>query len=626
VAIICYALPNTKPIFDRWRKLFTALLLVCPICGLLMGGGQLASTLLLIASHEGEGGAFFTIVAMLVSVVPVFFIPTILRSSMMAMGNLGARISQLGRDLGGGITRGIRSSEIGQDIQRRTNKRYFDRAAAKIEKLAAKRGGLDKLSDRQRRQLRRYNTSYNRLEYENVRAGGGTEHMKPGTALYESMMENVRSEEFDRDVTGRQNVIKSGNFDSIASPGSKVNGNDDKALSGELDEYLQGIVVPGNLSEAQVEEYVRNAQAIVNTLSDRGTSGARTKVMDSLSRVISENRDKLKGVSGSEKSRLVRTLGALAARISSKYGKIYKGDLPGSAAMLNDIANGDFSKADTFERVQDYDIDGKEAGAHWRSTAYTSSGLDGLNEDSYSKLKTSGLSSIYDGIIDGDVTGGRLQEVARLTDRVLSSDIYTPEGGARQYMERIIDAAYASGAHGDGGRTQGSMVIGRSSANAANHILDQIQRAGTWDSLGDSQDYYSRLISNVQDALAHDGATMQGANELREALRIAQEKQFPGIQADLIRGGTEMPDEGVVQRVPHGDRPLVETPSDTTNTRTMRRELPFGVRKDERGRWVHQEGSHIRPLDADEMREVEEILANNRRADMEDSSNGLILP
>lgn len=74
--------------------MFTGLLLVYPICGLLMGGGQFASTLLLLTAHNNDDvGTFFTIVAMLVAVVPFFMIPSILRNSMVAMGNLGVKIS-----------------------------------------------------------------------------------------------------------------------------------------------------------------------------------------------------------------------------------------------------------------------------------------------------------------------------------------------------------------------------------------------------------------------------------------------------------------------------------------------------------------------------------------------------
>lgn len=418
VAIICYALPNTKAFFDRWRKLFTSLLLVYPICGVMMGGGQFASTLLLKTGGSGDAGAIFTIVALLIAVVPFFFIPSILRASMTAMGNLGMRIAQFGRGIGGGITRGIRNSEIGRDVQRRANMHYFDRAAQKLEKRAKHLGGINKLSKRQRARLGRYNASYNRLGFEELRAGGVDARIKQGTPLYESMAENARSEQFDKDVSGRQNLIKNGGFKSIISPTGNVNGNDDAALSTELDEYLKRIVNAQTLgyNDDQVDEYVKSAQAIINTLSDRGTSGARSKVMNSISQAMSSNATALTGASGEELKRLTRTFGSLASRISGKYGKPYKSDNPEWAAMLGDIAKGNFSAASTFKMAKDFDIDGNVTGRHLRSTMYSGSGLDGINTEDFSKLKTSGLSNILAGIQEGDITGEKLQEVARLSN------------------------------------------------------------------------------------------------------------------------------------------------------------------------------------------------------------------
>ena len=111
IAIVCYALPNTKSIFDKWLKMFEGLLLVYPICGILIGGGQFASALLISAG--GGTNFFYDLVAMLVSVVPFFLVPSILKSSMAAMGNLGLRVSQFGQNLGHRMNAGIRNSEWG---------------------------------------------------------------------------------------------------------------------------------------------------------------------------------------------------------------------------------------------------------------------------------------------------------------------------------------------------------------------------------------------------------------------------------------------------------------------------------------------------------------------------------
>lgn len=142
VAVVCYALPNTKSFFDRWKKMLMALLMVYPICGLLMGGGQYASALLLSVgtSSGGEMQWFYAITAMLVKVVPFFLVPSLLRGSLSLMGNLGAKVSAFGNGLRGGITRGVRGSRAYQEHQaeeqRRVNLRRDQRIANRLNRRA----------------------------------------------------------------------------------------------------------------------------------------------------------------------------------------------------------------------------------------------------------------------------------------------------------------------------------------------------------------------------------------------------------------------------------------------------------------------------------------------------------
>ncbi len=132
VAIICYALPNTKNIFSRWWKIFSALLLVYPICGALMGGGQFASKLLLANVSESTG-FFYILIAMLIQTVPFFFVPSILKSSMAAMGNLGMKLSSLGRSLSRGTTGLVRKSDGYKYRVARTQARSAKRALSRQE-------------------------------------------------------------------------------------------------------------------------------------------------------------------------------------------------------------------------------------------------------------------------------------------------------------------------------------------------------------------------------------------------------------------------------------------------------------------------------------------------------------
>lgn len=106
VAIALYMLPNTKSVFDKWLKLFEGLLLVYPVSGLLIGAGNFVSRLLL-SGGMSSGGFFATFTSMVVGIVPVFFIPSVLRNSFNAVGNLGAKITGMGRGLGRRLQRGV---------------------------------------------------------------------------------------------------------------------------------------------------------------------------------------------------------------------------------------------------------------------------------------------------------------------------------------------------------------------------------------------------------------------------------------------------------------------------------------------------------------------------------------
>lgn len=116
VAVVLYALPNTKSIFNKWLKMFEGLLLVYPIAGLLVGGGDYVSALLLSA---GMNDFFGSLTAMIAGILPIFFIPTVLKNSFNALGSLGARISSMGDRVSRGVTGGIRGSEAYKGLQER---------------------------------------------------------------------------------------------------------------------------------------------------------------------------------------------------------------------------------------------------------------------------------------------------------------------------------------------------------------------------------------------------------------------------------------------------------------------------------------------------------------------------
>lgn len=131
IAIVCYALPNTKNIFDRWKKMFVSLLVVYPVCGVLIGGGTFASTLLLAASGDHKG-FFYNLVAMLIQVVPFFFVPTLVKGSMTAMGNIGNKISGFGSRMSGWTARKVGNSEGFRSMQGQLQRNNLERKANRM--------------------------------------------------------------------------------------------------------------------------------------------------------------------------------------------------------------------------------------------------------------------------------------------------------------------------------------------------------------------------------------------------------------------------------------------------------------------------------------------------------------
>ncbi|MBQ3469818.1 hypothetical protein IJH16_02495 [Candidatus Saccharibacteria bacterium] len=115
VAFVCYMLPNTKPIFDKWKKMLEGLLLLYPICGALIGGSALASKILTSSSNN----FFMHLLAALLTVVPFFFVPKLLQGAFSAMGNIGGKISAMGSNLGRRAGGAVANSQAVKDAQLR---------------------------------------------------------------------------------------------------------------------------------------------------------------------------------------------------------------------------------------------------------------------------------------------------------------------------------------------------------------------------------------------------------------------------------------------------------------------------------------------------------------------------
>lgn len=323
VAMACYMLPNTKSLFNKWLKAFQGLLLLYPICGLLIGAGNFASKVLLSTDTENF---FIALSAMLINIVPFFFIPTLLKGCFAAMGNIGARISGVGRNISGQAKRSINGSELAQRKRsEQAEMRRMRRAGVKYDKdgnlMLTKRGirqnakaertGWRGMSAGAAARLNAERASFSRnATSSNKYVGDGAERQLE--------LDRMAQEQRDRhsEVDDTILAMQSGNMSYMGD----IFGGDGKITGSE--QQTVDVHDIGSMQKA-LTHYLRhsdgneqNIQALVKTLSQKGDDG-RAAVRQSMEDAIKQSGDNGQKLASSG----VR---AYSAEIMDGFAKDYK--------------------------------------------------------------------------------------------------------------------------------------------------------------------------------------------------------------------------------------------------------------------------------------------------------------
>jgi hypothetical protein len=131
LAFAARILPNTQGLFKSWWKMFTVLLLVYPMCGLVLGAGKLAGTIIAASSN---GNWLIIIGALIAMIAPYFFVITLIKGSLSGLGKLGSAIT--GRV--NGVTKmgqnAVNKSSLGQNLKAHATAGLNARTNAKAAK------------------------------------------------------------------------------------------------------------------------------------------------------------------------------------------------------------------------------------------------------------------------------------------------------------------------------------------------------------------------------------------------------------------------------------------------------------------------------------------------------------
>ena len=360
LAVTCYMLPNTKSLFDKWLKIFEGLLLVYPIAGLLVGGGNYVSRLLLSAGFGGAGlGGFLkALTAIVVGIMPIFFIPTVLKNSFAAMGQLGAKISGIGQRVSGAATGAARNSQAYKNAQERGLERR-----TRIQAGVDANGNLMKMNALQRAMRGgSRNIARNRSQYLSNQESRAREANLMGTG-FASAAAGIEARAGAQVVSDYEALIGSGNV--TMDDGSRVNANDMGSMqryhAQQLAAYADASARGDNAAMGAAMAQIKAAQNIMSK-----SSGGRDEVQKNIATAV---------VSGQTAG-----LDEAASHLMSNFGDAYKSKNRGSFNMMSDLASGTKNMSDVANAItgHQYDMAGTDKYDAGSLVGADEAALDGL--------------------------------------------------------------------------------------------------------------------------------------------------------------------------------------------------------------------------------------------------------
>lgn len=518
VAIVLYTLPNTKRLFDRWKKLFISLLMIFPICGLLMGGSRFGASVLVQSSPD----EFFTMfVAMLLNVVPFFMVPTLVRGSVNGIAGLGNKLAQTGNRFAAGANRRVANSEGFKDFQKRMDEANALRRAERLKQGKGLRnrtanwlnshgyGGkvADFLSDSATRSEKLYGAKHYKYMNEAAEIEAGADDLvKRGSREFDALVAGVQSRRMKQYEAEQENLV-----------GSDKRSSNIDWLKSELTDAQNAINANPDDMRAVARMGVLSKRLMVIS-GDAGATAAGESILEAV----------YAGDTGEGVQQAAR-------KLMSEYGKILKDKNPRLFDILSGLADADvmdgganqaaFLNRINLRRETLTDANGNTVMKNGRAVTYIASDSDtarisSMTEDTLAGINEDSLDRMISAFQRGEGTSEQLQSFIKLSENTvrlgndgkvklqakirnklnLVPNLLNIAGGN---LNRAIDSYNSAVASGDvAGQAQISAEIGRLA-----------------ESLGGSAGGQSILRSVIQGRAANPSIGTAGLNNLGNIIR-----------------------------------------------------------------------------------------------------------
>lgn len=529
VAIICYALPNTKSLFDKWYKLFTALLIVYPICGLLMGGGQLATAIILNASiYTGENQFFMMLIAIIVSVAPFFLIPSVIKNSMGALGNIGAKLSNFGSKAGGFLGGVFMGSRFGDRVKRRADERTANRDEARAYRA-------------QGRQLIRDTKALNRLR--NREAAGeilSLDERELAGRLSNRVLAAEKSRNANR-LRGGQMLDAGGVGELIKRQNRGQTDELEKAeVANTLAQYQHGEINGVDFSQLNAYDSYDVNGAGIGSLNSNSLEAEYGRQLDALSR-NPEDAEALRKVKALQQHFATQGDSGRAVMQRAFESRLASGNIAGLSKATQAIASdsrtlGDIKGADRglFAMVNDINSGRARTGAG-AAAYYGSRGTDKYNAQSLVNADEGALNRLVARTNDGTITGGDLNSLAGSAREALSNPNINVKPEQEAALRQLANAGYAQGASSSAtSGTAGSNAMAASSAANINSAASYIRGMN-----GGSRFSSSANAANNADYKMIQGMAQNAQTALQDSTKTYDQDQVKAMQ-DVIKAARDM--------------------------------------------------------------------------------------
>ena len=125
LAFAANLLPNTERLFKSWKNVLSGILLTYPTISLMFGAGKIASFILQNVASQANGLSSFLmkLLAYAMQILPMVFVPTVVRNSTAKLPVLGQEATRLAGSLSNKIQQKTKNSQLQKNIKTNWQKR-----------------------------------------------------------------------------------------------------------------------------------------------------------------------------------------------------------------------------------------------------------------------------------------------------------------------------------------------------------------------------------------------------------------------------------------------------------------------------------------------------------------------